>query len=252
MSEAVVDPESERDRETDKGTAPVDSRMADRSDEATKSADSRSTEELLEETDEILSGSTGTGAETPADAGRSGTDVADEGFGTSGNLDSSEAHAGESDAELESSSSGWLPSWPSSLVPWRSGSDDSRASGASRASLSRALSPRSLLAVALLIGAGLLVGGTVVPVAGRIAGTLAVTFLLGALTSRRRYLEVAVAAVAVGALGGVFDNVVLTVGGSARTVVAVGAGTAVATAIVGYYFGRDLRNGLSRDVENVK
>lgn len=224
--------------------------MGDRSDEATKPADSRSTEELLEETEEILSGSTGASTEATASDERSGTSAADDGFGT--NVDGpSSATADEPvpdpDSAESSSSGGWFPSWPSSLVPWRSGSDDS---SASRASLSRYLSPRSLLAVALVIGAGLLAGGTVVPVAGRIVGTLAVTFLLGALSSRRRYLEVAVAAVAVGALGAVFNNVMLAVGGSARTVVAVGAGTAVATSVVGYYFGRDLRKGLGRDVES--
>lgn len=223
--------------------------MADRSDEATKPADSRSTEELLEETDEILSGSTGPSTEGSANDERSGASAADDGFGTTvdGPSSATAAESGpDADTAGSSSSNGWLPSWPSSLVPWRSGSDDS---SASRASLSRYLSPRSLLAVALVIGAGLLVGGTVVPVAGRIVGTFAVTFLLGVLSSRRRYLEVVVAAVAVGALGAVFDNVMLTVGGSTRTVIAVGAGTAVATSVVGYYFGRDLRKGLSRDVE---
>ncbi len=198
--------------------------MSDRSDDVTTSRDSRSTDELLEETERLLSGEQESDA-SPFDGA------------TSPSPEEPDATADESN------------SW------WRSSSSDAASADSrlgsirSRLSISRYFSPKAFLTVVLAIGVGLLVGGFAVPIAGRIAGMFAVAFALGLASSRRRYLEVAVAGVSVGGVAAVLNHLVLAVAGSGRAVVAVGASVGLVTCLLGYYFGRDLRAGLVSDVE---
>ena len=118
-----------------------------------------------------------------------------------------------------------------------------------------------LIALVVCVG-GLVVGGAVPLVGGltRYLGLVAAGFLLGLLRSRRSYLEVGAA----GALSatGVFLLSVLTGGGlllgtnlvaefglsAAAAGVGVGVGVGLVLSLLGYYFGRDLRDGLTRDV----
>ncbi|WP_254763267.1 DUF456 domain-containing protein [Natrinema marinum] len=209
--------------------------MSDRSDEVTesRSRDGSSTDDLLEETDRLLS-EVGTGAgdaEPRADAAaatsESGADA--EAFGSA-----TERDAG---AEADSGSSRFSPS--SLLSPLTS-----------RLSLGRYFSPKAFLALVLVVGAGLLAGATVLPIAGRMVGMFAVTFLVGLLASKRRYLEVSAAGVSVGAVSALLTHAVLIAAAdSAGTLVAVGGAVGLLASLVGYYFGRDLRDGLTTDID---
>jgi len=100
-----------------------------------------------------------------------------------------------------------------------------------------------------LLGVGLLVGATVLPIAGRMIGMFVTAFLIGLVASKRRYLEVTAAGISVGAITAVLNNAIITVAGSGQTVVAIGATFGLFASLVGYYFGRDLHDGLNRDLE---
>ncbi|WP_130500713.1 DUF456 domain-containing protein [Natrinema hispanicum] len=119
----------------------------------------------------------------------------------------------------------------------------------SRLSLGRYFSPKGYAALVALLGVGLLVGATVLPIAGRMIGMFVTAFLIGLVASKRRYLEVTAAGVSVGAITAVLNNAIITVAGSGQTVVAIGATFGLLASLVGYYFGRDLHDGLNRDLE---
>lgn len=109
-----------------------------------------------------------------------------------------------------------------------------------------------LLALVLVVG-GMLVGSAV-PFIGSVTGLVGLfagAFLLGVGSGKRRYLPVAVAggAAAVGAtaMQGVLTLAFIQSVGVAPTA-ALGATTGVLVAVLGHYFGRDLRAGLTRDV----
>jgi hypothetical protein len=112
-------------------------------------------------------------------------------------------------------------------------------------------SPRGfLLALALTLGA-FLAASAVVPFVGGIAGLIGVFaagFVLGVL-GRRGYLELFVAGAATAGVGLLLDQLVLSVvGGFALPLTAVGAAAGAVAAVVGHYFGRDLREGLTRSL----
>lgn len=113
-------------------------------------------------------------------------------------------------------------------------------------------SPKFFLFALLAFGGALVAGNTVVPfvpVVGGLVGLLAVAFLLGLVVDRRRYAEVgvagAVSSAAVTFLGNIFLSVVGNVG---VPLALVGAGGGLIAALVGYYLGRDLRTGLTREL----
>ena len=111
-------------------------------------------------------------------------------------------------------------------------------------------SPRGfLLAFALTLGGFL--AASVVPLVGGIAGLVgifAAGFLLGIL-GRRGYLELLVAGAATAGVGLLLDQLVLSVvGGFAVPLAAVGATAGGIVAVIGHYFGRDLREGLTRSL----
>jgi hypothetical protein len=118
-------------------------------------------------------------------------------------------------------------------------------------------SPRAFLLALVLAAGGAFVGGLVplIGTIGSIVGLFAAAFVLGLLSSRRRYLEVGLA----GAIGSILMIVMTTIGAflpfavgflaeNGLLVTGVGAGTGVLVSIVGHYFGRDLRAGLTREV----
>ncbi|MEZ3165510.1 hypothetical protein ABNG03_15680 [Halorubrum sp. RMP-47] len=111
-----------------------------------------------------------------------------------------------------------------------------------------------VVAVGVFVGSLIpLIGGTV----GTAGGVFLAAFLLGLALSTRRYAETGVAGAAAGATSAVTS--VLGVGFLpigidylsqwGLPLVAVGGGVGLALALLGHYFGRDLRTGLSRDVE---
>ncbi|SDD11519.1 hypothetical protein SAMN05192552_101314 [Natrinema hispanicum] len=146
-------------------------------------------------------------------------------------VDESVASAGDS----SSVAGGETSSWYSPLT--------------ARLSLGRYFSPKGYAALVALLGVGLLVGATVLPIAGRMIGMFVTAFLIGLVASKRRYLEVTAAGISVGAITAVLNNAIITVAGSGQTVVAIGATFGLFASLVGYYFGRDLHDGLNRDLE---
>ncbi|WP_049934059.1 hypothetical protein [Halarchaeum acidiphilum] len=127
-----------------------------------------------------------------------------------------------------------------------------------RARVRRLFAPRAFLLALVAAGCGLFVGG-LVPLVGsltRFLGLAVATFAVGAVLARRSYLEVVLAS-ALASLGAVLFGFLT----SAFLPVAVdflarhGIGLAVAVGaigalagVVGYYFGRDLRDGLTRSL----
>ena len=114
-----------------------------------------------------------------------------------------------------------------------------------------------LLSVVLVI-VGVVAGGAIplVGSVGSLAGVFLATFLVGLIASKRRYLETALAGG--GVVGAFFGVSLLTTGvlpvgwhffqqyGLAFGALGVGLGALLA--VVGHYFGRDLRTGLTREV----
>lgn len=193
--------------------------MSDRSDEATTSRDLGSTDDLLEETESLLSESGG----QPADQSSADSDP----------VDREPAAHDQADHDPEpTDDSSWLGSLRSSDG-------------------TNYFSPKSFLALVLALGAGMLAGSIVVPLipaAGAGIGLFLIAFLLGLSTSTRRYLEVGAAGTGVGALVTLLSNPVVAFASSMRTFAALGAGLGLVICVLGYYFGRDLRDGLSRDL----
>ena len=126
------------------------------------------------------------------------------------------------------------------------------------ARLGSLFSLKAFLLSAVLIGVGVVGGGAIpfVGTLGSLAGLFVATFGIGLLTSERRYLETAVAG---GSIVGVsFALSLLTTGvlpvgmeffreyGLAFAGVGVVLGTVLA--VVGHYFGRDLRDGLTQEI----
>ncbi|GAA0509059.1 hypothetical protein SAMN04488066_11630 [Halorubrum aquaticum] len=113
----------------------------------------------------------------------------------------------------------------------------------------------TLLAVALatvLVGLVPLIGGTI----GAVAGVLIATFLVGLLFSSSNYVETGLAGALAGA--GTAVSSVLGVGflpigidylGQwGLPLLAVGGGVGLLCGLVGHYFGRDLRSGVTGDL----
>ena len=109
-----------------------------------------------------------------------------------------------------------------------------------------------LLAFVAVIGG--MVAGSAVPLVGSVTsilGVVAGAFFLGLLSGKRRYFPVAVAgaiaAVAASATLGALTFAFVESLGLVPSA-AIGTTTGVIAAVVGHYFGRDLRAGLTRDV----
>jgi len=118
---------------------------------------------------------------------------------------------------------------------------------------SRLFSPRGFV-LALLAAAGGLAAGSVVPLVPG-AGLLGValgTFLLGAVGSRRRYVECGLAGAVVAGLSLVLTSTNLVMLAALRDLgpqlAVIGAGGGLIASLVGHYLGRDLRAGLTADL----
>lgn len=128
----------------------------------------------------------------------------------------------------------------------------------------RLFSPRDFAVALLLSFVGVVAGGMfggVIPLplvgsVGGLVGLFVVAFAIGLVRSRRQYLEVGVAgALAATAtfLLSTLSSAFLPVGVSVLqdygvTIAGVGVGAGLLVALVGHYFGRDLRAGLTKDV----
>lgn len=115
-------------------------------------------------------------------------------------------------------------------------------------------SARTFAVAFVLAVLGLVAGGLVpiVGIVGRFVGLFLAAFVVGLVSDRRSYLEVAFAgtlAAGVGfllsALGPVIVPFVVDYGAE---IAGVGAATGLVVSVAGYYFGRDLRAGLTADL----
>ncbi|ELY99314.1 hypothetical protein [Natrialba asiatica] len=206
--------------------------MNDRSDEVTERRESPSTDDLLSETEQLLSDTgSGTGPDTSS-GDRQGREQ--------GAIDAGSAVGSEPADEFSQPAK--------SAEPAAGRSDGSRLAGLTdRLSPRKYFSPKAFLALALTIGAGLFVGDAVLPIAGQMIGIFATAFLVGLITSKRRYLELTAAGALAGAITPLADPVYVALG-AGRTLIAIGLAIGLVASVAGYYFGRDLRDGLSRDV----
>ena len=143
----------------------------------------------------------------------------------------------------------------------RGRSDPAVGRGRRLPSLSRprlGFSPRSFLAVLLLSVVAMFLGSAIpiVGVVGQFVGLFAAAFAVGLAGSRRRYLEVGLAGALAAALGFValpltsvlFPFAVRVLSEYGVAIAGVGAGAGLLASLLGHYFGRDLRDGLTRDV----
>jgi len=118
--------------------------------------------------------------------------------------------------------------------------------------LSGYFSPKAFLGalVGLAILAG--VGRSVVPIVSGIGGVLgafAGAFLVGLVSSKRRYAETGAAGALLGAISAIPGFIAFGLGiQSVATIAAIGGAVGLVVALLGVYFGRDLRDGLSRDI----
>lgn len=82
-----------------------------------------------------------------------------------------------------------------------------------------------------------------------LSGVFLGAFALGLLRGRRAYLESAVAGAAVGLAAALSQFLfVSVVGGFGIPLAAVGGGAGLLVGVIGHYFGRDLRDGLTREL----
>lgn len=111
-------------------------------------------------------------------------------------------------------------------------------------------SPRAFVVALLASAVGLVAANAVVPLpfAG-LLGIFVATFLVGLIAGRSRYTETAVASGGVVAASTLSDFFVVSIlGGFGLPLVAIGALAGGAVGVVGTYFGRDLRKGLTREI----
>ena len=89
-------------------------------------------------------------------------------------------------------------------------------------------------------------------VVGAPLGVFAGAFVLGLVSGERRYLEFALAgalAGGVGAFSGTLFRIAVFSDVGFAPVFAVAGGVGLALALLGHYFGRDLRDGLTSSIE---
>jgi alkylation response protein AidB-like acyl-CoA dehydrogenase len=119
-----------------------------------------------------------------------------------------------------------------------------------RSRLGSVLSPRAFGYSLLFALVGALALGAVLPlgIVGNLVGVFVAAFAYGTATTTRRYLELGLSG---GILGGVltlFGNLTLSLLGPGVPLVAVGFLAGAVAGGLGHYFGRDLRDGLTRDL----
>lgn len=118
------------------------------------------------------------------------------------------------------------------------------------APVSGLFSPRAFLYLFVVTFVASLLAGLVLPLGGAagLLGIAAAAFGAGLVGDRRRYLELALAGGFTAGLGALLNNLVLTAFGLGVPLIVVGVGAGTLAGVAGHYFGRDLRDGLTRDI----
>lgn len=115
----------------------------------------------------------------------------------------------------------------------------------------RLFSPRAFLFALVTVAVATAVAGTLIPLGsvGGLLGTALGAFGYGVVASRSRYVETAAAGAAVLGVGTLADYLVITaVSGIGLALPLAGAAIGLVVALLGHYFGRDLRDGLTREI----
>ena len=112
------------------------------------------------------------------------------------------------------------------------------------------LSTRALAVSFVFTLVGVLTLGSVLPfgIVGNLVGIFVAGFAYGTATTTRRYLELGITG---GVLGGgltFFGNLALSLLGPGVPIAAIGLVAGALAGVLGHYFGRDLRDGLTRDL----
>jgi len=133
----------------------------------------------------------------------------------------------------------------------RSSEDDDGALARLGAGAGRVFSPKAFLFALVTVAVATAVAGTLIPLGtvGGLLGTALGAFGYGVVASRPRYVETAAAGGAVLGVGTLADYLVITaVSGIGLALPLAGAAIGLVVALLGHYFGRDLRDGLTRDI----
>jgi hypothetical protein len=106
-----------------------------------------------------------------------------------------------------------------------------------------------VVAVVLSILGTILIGSVpLLGFAGELLGVAVAGCLYGLVADSRHYLELALAGALVGGGFSLLSNLVLTLLGAGIPLVAVGVLGGAVAGVVGHYLGRDLRDGLTREL----
>jgi len=109
---------------------------------------------------------------------------------------------------------------------------------------------RALLFAFGAVGGGVVLGGLIplVPFT-ELLGVLLGGFVYGLLASERRYLEMGIGGAVSGGVTAVLSLLPqLAAGLNGTRLFAIAGGVGLVLALVGHYFGRDLRDGLTKDI----
>jgi hypothetical protein len=119
-----------------------------------------------------------------------------------------------------------------------------------RASRRLGLSKRGLVFSTVVALVGVLLFGSLVPfgLVGNLIGLFVAGFIYGTVASESQYLSLGLASGTAGGLVSILGNLTLTLLGPGIPIVAVGAVGGLVAGVLGHYFGRDLRDGLTREL----
>ena len=111
-------------------------------------------------------------------------------------------------------------------------------------------SPRVFLAALVLTAIGVSLGRFVPLVGGLLGfvGVFFVAFALGVVSEQRHYTEAGLAGALVASGWSVLGSFTLVLVGVGLPLVAASAGLGLLCGLLGHYFGRDLRDGLTREL----
>lgn len=107
------------------------------------------------------------------------------------------------------------------------------------------------LGIALVVTLASVVAFGLIPLLGTVGellGVFVAGFVYGLVSGNSRYLELAVAGALAAGGSALLGNLLVSVFGTAIPVLVI-AGTGLVVALAGHYFGRDMRAGLTRDIE---
>lgn len=109
---------------------------------------------------------------------------------------------------------------------------------------------RGLVVSLVVVTASVLLVDQILPLGGvgTVLGAVVGAFLYGVGSDVRHYVELALAGATVGGASALLGNLVLSLVGAGVPMIALGAGASALAAVAGHYFGRDLRDGLTRDL----